>query len=146
MSRVIFPVLVLIAACVLYIAGLFRISFGRAQQECGKPLRAGLSLRYVLTEDTSDCGYDLLWRTQLPTLDFLRSAGSSGVLLEQMTQFYCEFACEYPELADGSNFSDWLDAMQNAGVAVYCRADARIIITEIGRSILEHLEEAHAVN
>ena len=146
MSWETFAVLVLLAGYVCYVAQLLRVAFGQARREPGKPSRAGLSLRYVLIEDRDDCDYELLWRTQGPMLDFLRSAGSDGVSVEQMTQFYWGFARAYPELADGSTFSDWLDALQNAGVAVHCRARAVITITEKGLSILEHLEEKHMVN
>ncbi len=141
-----FAVLLLLTGYACCAARLFRMGFCLARQKLGQPWRTGLSLRYVLSEDRDDCGYELLWRTQQPALDFLRSARSDGASLEQMTQFYLEFARAYPELADGSIFSDWLDAVQNAGVAVHCRARAVMTITEKGLLILKRLEQGHLVS
>ena len=63
-----------------------------------------------------------------------------------MTQSYREFARVFPELADGSSFSDWLDALQNAGVAVHCRARVVITITEKGLWMLRQLEQEQGVS
>ena len=139
MSWITVAVLVLLGGYVLYVTRLFRIAFGQARQS--KPSRAGLNLTYVLTEDREDCDYELLWDTQLPALELLSSAGSSGVPIVRMTKRYRECAIAYPELFDGSTVSDWLDALQNVEVAV-C-GETMIAITEKGRFILQDIERSH---
>jgi hypothetical protein len=136
-------VFVLLAAYMCWLALLLWIAFGQIWRKYSTPSRAGQSLRYVLTDDRDDCDHDLLWHTQLPTLEFLGSAGSCGVSMARMTKLYRDFARTYPELCDGSNFWDWLDALQNAAVAVHCRAGAMIAITEKGLFVLKDLEDTH---
>lgn len=136
----------IIAAYVFYAARLLHIGLGQARQRTDKPSQAGLDLGYVLTNDSGDCDYGLLWKTQLPVLKTLRSAGSGGVPMARMAQFYRDLTRVYPELFEGSNFSDWLHAFQNAKAVVHCHAGDVITITERGLLILEHLEEAHIVN
>lgn len=134
-------VLVLLTGYMFYVARRFWIGFGQAWQKTGRPSRAGLSLTYVLT-DRGDRDYDLLWETQMPVLEVLRSAGSGGASIARMAKLYREFAWTYPELCDGSNFSDWLDALQNAEVAVHCRYGAMIAITEKGLLVLHDLQQS----
>ena len=133
-------VLALVAGYMFYVARRFWIGFGYAWQKPGKPSRAGLGLTYVLPDERGDCDYDLLWKTQMPALKILRSAGSSGVSIAQMAKLYRVFARTYPELCDGSNFSDWLNALQNAEVVVHCRYGAMIAITEKGLLVLHDLQ------
>ncbi len=130
----------LLAGCLILVATLLRIAFGQLWKRSSKPPRAGRSLRCVLTGDRDDRDYDLLWRTQLPALEALRSAGSGGVAIARMVQFYRDLARVYPELFDGSSFSDWLDALQSAEVVVYCKTGATLILAENGRLILDSLE------
>jgi hypothetical protein len=137
-----FAVLVLVAGYLVYVTRLFKIAFGQVRRS--ELSRTGLNLAYALTDDREDCDYDLLWDTQLPALESLGSAGNSGVPLKQMTEIYCEFARRYPELCEGSTFPDWIDALQNAEVAVH--EGAIITITEKGRFILQGLERTHAVS
>jgi hypothetical protein len=63
--------------------------------------------------------------------------------MARMTKLYRDFARTYPELCDGSTFRDWLDALQNAAVAVHCHAGAMIAITEKGLFVLKSLEDTH---
>jgi hypothetical protein len=133
-------VLALVAGYMFYVARRFWIGFGQAWHKPGRPSRTGLGLRYVFTGDRGDCDYDLLWATQMPTLEILRSAGSSGASLARMAKLYREFARTYPELCDGSNFLDWIEALQNAEVAVHCRYGAMIAITEKGLLALRDLQ------
>jgi len=134
-------VLVLLAGYMCYVARRFWIGFGQAWHKPGRPSRAGLSLTYVLA-DRGDCDYDLLWATQTPALEILRSAGSGGASIARMAKLYREFARTYPELCDGSNFSDWIEALQNAEVAVHCRYGAMIALTEKGLLVLHDLQES----
>ncbi len=141
MSCITLALIVLVAGYLVYVTRLFRIAFGQVRES--KLSRTGLNLTYALTDDREDCDYDLLWDTQLPALEFLGSAGSSGVPLKQMTGIYCEFAHRYPELCEGSSFSSWIDALLDAEVAVY--EGTRIVITEKGRFILQDTERFHGV-
>jgi hypothetical protein len=141
MSCIALTVLVLLAGYMFYVARLLWIAFGQAREKPIEPLRAGLSLPHILADDREDCDYDMLWYTQVPALEFLRSAGSTGVSIARMTEFYREFARAYPELCDGSNFSDWLEALQSAEVAVH--EGDMIAITEKGRFILDRLGQKH---
>jgi hypothetical protein len=138
MSWSTFAVLVLISGYALYVAVLSRIAFGRLLEKPCSGARDGVSLRYILTDKRDDCDYDLLWHTQLPALEFLRSSGKSGVPIARMTEFFREFARASPELCDGSTFSGWLDALQSAEVAV--ERGQNIAITEKGLLILAGLE------
>ncbi len=132
--------LLLFACYTLYIARLLWFSFVRLLKGFRKPQPVGVSLMHIFTNDSEDCDYNLLWQTQLPALKLLNSAGSCGVSLARMTRLYREIARVYPELYDGSTCQEWLDALQNATVAVHCRAEGIIAITERGRSILSGLE------
>jgi hypothetical protein len=136
----------IIAAYVFYAARLLHIGLGEVWERTDRALQAGLDLGYVLTNDSGDCDYGLLWVTQLPVLKALRSAGRAGVPTARMAQLYRDLARVYPELFDGSNFSDWVHAFQNAKAAVPCQTGDVITITERGLLILEQLEEAHIVN
>ncbi len=146
MSYISFAVfLLLLAGYTLYIVRLLWIPFVQVWRRFRKPLRGGVSLTYAVPNDSEDCDDELLWETQLPALVYLRSAGSSGVSKARMAKLYCEFARVYPELYDGSTFLDWIDALENAAVAAYCRLGDRIAITEKGRSILAGLERKHVL-
>jgi len=50
----------------------------------------------------------MLWDTQLPLLEQLRSAGARGCSLAQLYPFYLQLAARFPELYEGSSFEDWL--------------------------------------
>jgi hypothetical protein len=133
--------LLLLAGCVLYATRLLWIPFVKTRRRFRKPLRGGVNLTYAVPNDSNDCDGELLWEAQLPALVYLRSAGSRGVSKARMAKLYCEFARVYPELCDGSTYLDWIDALENAAVAVYCCSGDRIAITEKGRSILAGLEQ-----
>jgi hypothetical protein len=137
-------VLLLLAGYILYMARRFWISFDQAWRKLRKP-RAGLNLARLLAGDGSDGDRELLWRSQLPALEVLQEAGSGGVSLARMTKVYHKFARAYPELFDGSSCSDWLDALQEAGVAVHCRQGDLIAIAEKGRLILDNLERKSVI-
>ncbi len=143
MSYITVAVLVLVAGYMLYVARLLWVAFAQRWQKPTAPsLSTGLSLTYVLTGDKGDCDYDLLWETQMPALKILRSGGSGGVPIRRMAKLYREFSRMYPELCDGSSFPGWLDALQNAGVAVHCREGAMVAITGRGSLVLHHLQES----
>ena len=72
--------------------------------------------------------------------------GAAGFRWRKWRSSIVTLRATYPELFEGSNFSDWLYALQNAKVAVHCHTGAMIAITEKGLLILEHLEEAHIIN
>jgi len=135
--------LLLLAGYMLYIARRFWILLGRVWSTSRKPPYsvAGLMCAIPVDAEAPDCA--LLWETQRPALEMLRASGSTGVSKARMRKLYREFARVYPELYDGSTFMDWMDALQNAAVAVHCRAADRIAITETGRSILADLERKH---
>ena len=76
MNWEIVAVIVLLAAYAFYLARLFRIGFCQTRRTSGELSRTGLNLSYVFTSDQEDCDYNLLWRTQLPALEFLRSSDS----------------------------------------------------------------------
>jgi hypothetical protein len=133
----------LAAGYMFYIGRLFRIGFSQVWKTQSEPARIGLSLAHIFTGHGEDGDYDLLWRTQVPALEILWRAGSRGVSTARMKEFYREFSRTYPELYDGSEFSDWLDALQSAGVVV--RGEDTIAITEKGRFILERLDQRHAL-
>ncbi|MGC9225361.1 MAG: hypothetical protein ACP5E2_15725 [Terracidiphilus sp.] len=135
----------LVSGYMFYVARLSWIGFIRAWKSFPKPLRAGVSLTYAAPNDRENFDEELLWETQLPALALLSSAGTSGVSEARMTKLYNDFARIYPELYDGSTFMDWIDALQNAEVAVHCRAGDRIAITEKGRSILAGLERKYVI-
>jgi hypothetical protein len=132
--------LLLLAGYTLYITRLLWIPLVQTWRRFRKPLRPGVRLTYAVPNDSEDCDGELLWETQLPALVYLRSVGSRGVSKARMAKLYCEFARVYPELCDGSTYLDWIDALENAAVAVYCCSGVRIAITEKGRSILAGLE------
>jgi hypothetical protein len=129
----------LLAGYILYMARRFWIAFGQAWRKLRKP-RTSLNLARLLAGDGCDGDRELLWRSQLPALELLQEAGSSGVSIARMTKVYREFARAYPELFDSSTCSDWFDALQEAGVAVHCRQGATIAITEKGQLILDALQ------
>lgn len=137
MSCVALIVLVLLAGYMFFLARLLWTAFHRSREEPSEPPRAGGCLRCILAADREDRDYNLLWHTQVPALEFLRSAGNSGVPMARMTEIYHQFARAYPELCDGSNFSDWLDTLQSAEVAV--RKGGMIAITGKGRVLLDRL-------
>jgi hypothetical protein len=132
--------LLLLAGYTLYITRLLWFSFVRLLKGFCKSQTVGASLMHIFANDSEDGDYNLLWQTQLPALELLNSAGSCGVSLTRMTKLYREIARVYPEIYDGSTFQEWLDALQNATVAVHCRAEGIIAITEKGRFILTGLE------
>lgn len=136
-----FAGIVLAAGYMFYIVRLFRIGFSQVRKTQSESGRTGLNLVHIFTDHGDDCDYDLLWRTQVPALEILWKAGSRGVSTARMKEFYREFCRAYPELYEGSELSDWLDALQSAGVAV-CE-DNTITITEKGRFILERLDQRH---
>jgi len=143
MSYITVAVLVLVAGYMLCVARLLAVACAQRLQKPTSPsLSTGLSLAYVLTGDRGDCDYDLLWETQMPALKVLRSGGSGGVPIRRMAKLYREFSRTYPELCDGSSFPAWLDALQNAGVAVYCRYGAMIAISGKGLLVLHDLQES----
>lgn len=126
-------VLVVSYIVVFYAASVLRMACTRLGKN--KPLaRVHVSLNPVLTDDCGDCDYYLLWETQQPALEFLRSAGSRGATAARMTEFYRNFVRLYPELCDGSSFADWLAALEEADV-IACEG-ATVTITEKGRFIL----------
>jgi hypothetical protein len=132
-------VLLLLAGYILYMVRRFWIAFGQVWRKLTKP-RTSLNLARFFAGDGSDGDRELLWQTQLPALELLQEAGSSGVSIARMTKPYRKFARAYPELFDGSTCSDWFDALQEAGVAVHCRQGATIAITEKGQLILDALQ------
>jgi len=137
-------VLLLLAGYILYMARRFWISFGQAWRKLRKP-RTSLNLARLLAGDGSDGNRELLWRSQLPALELLQEAGSSGVSIARMTKLYRKFARAYPELFDGSSCSDWFDTLQDAGVAVHCVQGGLIAITEKGQFILTSLERKRVI-
>jgi len=50
----------------------------------------------------------MLWDTQLPLLEQLRSAGPKGCALAQLYCFYLRLSQRFPELYEGSSFEQWL--------------------------------------
>ena len=131
--------LTLVGGCLLYVARLFVIAFGRLLPVLNRAPHAP-NLNSILGEDCDDADYHLLWSTQVPVLQFLRWAGPGGGSALQVRDLYREFGGAYPELADGNTFETWLRAMEDAGLAVHCRAAATVIITKQGWQFLESLE------
>jgi hypothetical protein len=144
MSWAVLAVTLLVLGYVFYVARLVWIALERTYQKLSPAPHAGQSLIFILTGDKEDCDYDLLWHTQLPALKFLRLAGIGGVSIAHMKGFYREFARTYPELCDGSTLSDWLNALEKAGVAV-CERD-RIAISEEGLFVLDGLQRTHILH
>jgi hypothetical protein len=144
MSWSTFSALVLVLGCALYITFLSWVVFGRLLKKPVKASRPGVSLSYIFSDNRDDGDYDLLWHTQQPALEFLRSGGKGGVPIERMTALFREFARASPELCDGSSVSDWLDALQSAEVAV--ERGQNIAITEKGLFILADLEFGKGFN
>jgi hypothetical protein len=132
--------LLLIGGYVLFVVRPLWVAFGGTRQGAEAQSDFSGNLGSILTYDAEDCDYDLLWRTQLPALKRLKRAGSGGASEAEMRRLYWDFGRRHPELADGSDLQTWLDALQDAGVAVYCSANERIIITEKGEHLLDILE------
>lgn len=127
----------LIAVCALRSARRWRLPLGHAHGKAGEPSRTVQGFRPMLIPSTDDFLHDQLWNLHLPALEFLNSARCGGAPVGQVTRFYRELVRAYPGLCDGSNFRDWLEVLQSAGVAVYCRAGAVIAITAKGCALLE---------
>jgi hypothetical protein len=142
MSFVAVCAIVLLAGYAAYVAWLISIAICGIRKKRSEVLC--IKVQSFLTEDMRDCDYDLFWETQMPALEFLRSAGPGGVLTEQMGYFHHGFAQNYPELCEGSDFSDWIEALQLSGAAV--QEDGMITITERGRFILNSVEHKHHAN
>lgn len=137
MSWTVLFVLMVLAGYMAFLARLLWIAFGQPRKTTREPARAGWILTRILAGNRRDCDDDLVWQTQVPALEFLRSAGSAGASVARMKDLYGEFARAYPELCDGSNFSDWIDTLQSAAVAVQ-KLDT-IAITVKARLLLERL-------
>ena len=135
-------VLLVLAGYMFFLARLLWMAFGRTRKTPREPTRAGQCLLCILAGAKGDCDHDLLWQTQVPALEFLRSAGSAGASVIRMKELYSEFARAYPELCDGSNFSQWIDTLQSGAVAVQ-KGDT-IAITKEGRLLLSRLNQRQA--
>ena len=81
----------------------------------------------------------MLWDTQLPVLDQLRSAGPKGAPLAQLYSFYIHLARHYPELYEGSRFEHWLGFL---AVSELVRLDAdRAYITVEGLQFVQEFRK-----
>jgi hypothetical protein len=106
------PLLVVVAAVIAFvlIVSLLLVA-DLAERKHVRQLRLGplsqpfsaLSIAYAFDPERF-----MLWDTQLPLLEQLRSAGPKGYSLAQLYAYYLQLGRRYPELYDGSSFEDWL--------------------------------------
>lgn len=131
--------IVVVAFCV-YLITLFRIAFGKARTPA--PIvksEPEFKLRSVLTTADPDCELALLWQTQAPTLEKLRDRGWDGLPTQSLCTLYCCFSRSNPELCEGSDFTDWLNTLDRAGVIE--RDGDTIRITEKGLFMLDFVKQ-----
>jgi hypothetical protein len=143
MSWIIIPVVLLVAAYLFYVCGLLRIVFGANTTALSeKPVQPSAGVVSMLSVDVADDDFALLWRTQVPALRLLNSAGHKGIATASIMPIYREFARRYPELCDGDRFSDWLVSLQKAEIVV--RRNDIIEITDKGAFVLDCVERKSA--
>lgn len=136
--------LLLVAAYLLYVGGLFSIACGHAYKKTQESTGTGRGFTLVFTEDRYDFDCNMLWQTQVPALELLKSAQPAGLSTARMRGLYRDFSRSYPELCDALSFSDWIAWLQNADIAIP-HGDF-ITITERGLLVLEDLEVIHITN
>ena len=133
------PLLVVVAAVIAFvlIVGLLLLA-DLAERKHVRQLRLGpLSQPFSALSivQAFDPERFMLWDTQLPLLEQLRSAGPKGCSLAQLYSFHLQLARRYPELYEGTSFEHWLGFLV-ASDLVRLETD-RGAITAEGRQFLQ---------
>jgi len=143
MSWIMVAGILIVASYLLYVCGLLRIVFGTTLTALPeRPIQACVATESIMSVDVADDDFALLWRTHVPVLRLLNSAGHNGISTASMMPVYQEFARHYPELCDGEKFSDWLLWLQQAEIVV--RRDDTVEITDKGVFVLDCVERRSA--
>jgi hypothetical protein len=133
------PLLVVVAAVVAFVLVVSLLLLADlAERKHVKQLRLGplsqpfsaLSIAHAFDPERF-----MMWDTQLPLLEQLRSAGLKGCSLAHLYSFYLQLATRYPELYEGSSFEDWLGFLA-ASELVRLETDHGYITAE-GRQFLQ---------
>jgi len=137
------PLLVVVAAIVAFVLIVSLLLLADlAERKHGKQLRLGplsqpfsaLSIVHAFDPERF-----MLWDTQLPLLEQLRSAGPKGYSLAQLYSFYLQLATRYPELYEGSSFEHWLGFLA-ASELVRLESDQGYITAEGRQFVREFLK------
>ena len=128
----------IVAGYALYLVRLVSIAFVGGRKKETETQCSGKCIRCVLIDDMEDCDYTLFWQAQKPALELLASAEPTGALPSRLEKLYHGLARSYPELFEGSDFGDWVQALQKAEVV--SKHTNLITITDKGKFILQTLQ------
>jgi hypothetical protein len=86
--------------------------------------------------------YAVLWQAPVTALRFMESSGPPGIAVVRLLPIFHQAAQRFPEIYDGHNFLQWLQALEAARLIVW--RGHRVALTEEGRAFLKHRFVKHA--